>query len=405
MAGQFTEEDLKFMLTVDPDVNAVEKAIATVEDSLTKAGKKKSFWKQFQANVEDAFKGGFKTEAGAAAGMAGGMITGAGRGVASGLSSLQGGTGVFGAALDAAGGILSKLSEVAKVIPVVGEALGAFVEALAAVPGIIKDITESLIYMAARASPTLFMTWRRALDDVTAVIGRAFIPVLELMRDGVRLFGDVLASMLPNAEEVRSALSDFRSAFEEFGQAVREVVAAVGPEVREFLLMNVRVIGVVLGSVARAVATFLKALGFSGGELRSSQGAAAQEAHFSSASEYQKTLQLAAFREPGKDDAKRAADDLDGIKMFLDSQLLPLAEAAGVQVQFLITTMGIISGHLEVTADFVGKIYTFVEQFVMNPVGKGAEVAMDGVKKVMDATEDYDYFTAPGLINKLRKMF
>src|SRR3984957_20952683 len=59
-----------------------------------------------------------------------------------------------------------------------------------------------------------------ALDDTQAVIGRMFVPVLELATDGVRMIGDTLASILPSADEMRTALLPFKDAFKDLGDTL-----------------------------------------------------------------------------------------------------------------------------------------------------------------------------------------
>src|SRR5262249_53014547 len=110
----------------------------------------------------------------------------------------------------------------------------------AAMPGLLQDITTTLTSMAAKASPGQFKLWTVALDDVQGVIGQSFLPVLELMREGVRLFGDVLANILPNTSEVRGALSGLRGAFREIGAEIRKVFAELGPTIRDMLIEKIK---------------------------------------------------------------------------------------------------------------------------------------------------------------------
>src|SRR5262249_36541024 len=103
-------------------------------------------------------------------------------------------------------------------------------------PAVFKDITSSMVRMASVASPAAFRAWAVALEDVQGVIGRTFVPVLNLMREGVRLFGDVLAEVLPNQQEVGAALAEFRQAFRDMGREVRAVMATAGPDIRDVLI-------------------------------------------------------------------------------------------------------------------------------------------------------------------------
>lgn len=74
-------------------------------------------------------------------------------------------------------------------------------------------------------SPATMEKFERALLDVTAVIGETFTPVLEIVTDGVRLFGDILLSILPDAKEMREALKPIS----ELLARLRDSAASVTP--------------------------------------------------------------------------------------------------------------------------------------------------------------------------------
>ncbi len=228
------------------------------------------------------------------------------------LSELGGPLGPIGAGLDLVSAGFDTFSGAVKSIPILGEIAGPFLDALGKVPGIIKDITTTLVGFAAKASPGQFLMFQRALEDVQGVIGQSFLPVLELMRIGVRLFGDVLANILPSMSEVREALDPVREGLLEFGSAVREILTEVGPLIRIFFIANIKILIAVLSPlgnaflyVTKGIAAFLRplrelmaVLGVDTG-LRSSVGAAANPAKIQGLQEYQEQLQTAAYAEPG----------------------------------------------------------------------------------------------------------
>jgi hypothetical protein len=277
------------------------------------------------------------------------------------LNALQGPLGPVGAGLDL---VTAGFAGIKAMLPgIVGEIAGPLLDALGALPQALNGILQTLTSFAGIASPGQFQMFSRALLDVQGVIGQSFLPVLELMREGIRLFGDVLANILPNSEEVRGALSGLREAFSVFGEKVRGVMDRIGPVVREGLLKTLEWLGgaltftiglasqlydafapvgqqllsitsmlwdmsgastllvVAMGAVVATLqsaiplfhllagilapfAAMAQLLGYgtsqtSSGERRSSIGAAATEPHFQSIAAYQQQLQLAAYREPG----------------------------------------------------------------------------------------------------------
>ena len=166
--------------------------------------------------------------------------------VDTGLKGLQGTLGPIGAGLDLASHGLKGAADTVKSIPVIGNLFGPLLDQLAILPGAIKSVTESLVSMAAKASPGQFHLFEMAVDDVQGVIGQSFLPVLAMMRDGVRLFGDVLATILPNANEVTEALRTAREAFNLIGSNIRASLGVVGGEIRDKIISGLTAISQVV---------------------------------------------------------------------------------------------------------------------------------------------------------------
>jgi hypothetical protein len=240
------------------------------------------------------------------------LVAGALSDLGGALSSLGGTLGPIGAGFDLISNVMGKVGSAVKAIPVVGEVLGPFVDALTAIPGILKGVTETLTSLAAKASPAAFELFGMAVDDVQAAVGQAFVPVLYLMRDAVRLVGDVLANILPNMDEVSGALGGFREAFAELGNEIRELMTEIGPLIRENLIFMLQEVGFVLTVVVKIIGQWVSVLTFLlrplksllelmgvDTRMRSGVGAAARPAQFAGLEEYQKQLQLSAYREPG----------------------------------------------------------------------------------------------------------
>ncbi len=214
----------------------------------------------------------------------------------SGLQELQGPLGPVGLGFAA----IAKGGELA------GKALG---ESIDAVVGPARELTQTLVEMARVASPGTFKIWSIALQDVQGVIGQAFTPVLATMTEGVRLFGDVLATILPNMSEVNAVLDEMRPDWEGFKEEIQAFASEFGPTIRDVVIKGLREISSLAGLVARGLGAltrqlgiFLRGLGWSAPEgeqeMRSNVGAAAQPAHFSGLEDYARQLQTSALSLP-----------------------------------------------------------------------------------------------------------
>jgi hypothetical protein len=226
--------------------------------------------------------------------------------VSSGLHELQGPLGPVGLGFS----MLTKGAEVAGnalklVSPVIGKVLA---KSAKIVLGPLKEITQSLVSMVQVASPGAFKLWTMALEDVQGVIGQSFTPVLEMMTEGVGLFGDVLATVLPNMDEMNEILNVIRPAFEDLKNELKSFFTEFGATIRQFisqgLMVLMKVLGAmmrVVGGMVRMVGDFMRLLGMSspGGEMRSSRGAAARPTQMQGLEEYSRQLQLSAFMGPG----------------------------------------------------------------------------------------------------------
>src|SRR5579885_455223 len=90
-----------------------------------------------------------------------------------------------------------------------GLGLAAASGVVAAATLLAETITDAALATVGKASPATMARMNMAWDDMLAVIGRALIPVVELLTAGFRLLGDFLASILPPTAEVREALGGF----------------------------------------------------------------------------------------------------------------------------------------------------------------------------------------------------
>jgi hypothetical protein len=243
------------------------------------------------------------------AGPSGKLVTGF-KTMSSSLNDLNGQLGPVSMGFNLIGDVMDGISEKVKSIPIVGEILGPMLDNYAAIPRILNQITGSLTAMAGVASPGQARLFQMTVEDVQGVIGERFIPVLELMRDGVRLFGDLLQNLLPSGSEVRNLLSNLRATMADLGDEMRDLVTRIGPIFKLVIRSGISALATGLNGLATA-ATFalrgiqplinvLEDIGvLSPDDYRSSAGAAARQASFSGVMDYQRQLQVSAYSQPG----------------------------------------------------------------------------------------------------------
>lgn len=227
--------------------------------------------------------------------------------VAGGLREIQGPLGPIGAELDVASKGIGAFADLVKQVPIIGDLLGPMLDQLAAMPGIIKDVTTSLTAMAGKASPGIITQFTIALEDFQATVGQAFLPIVELMTHGVREFADILANLIPNTQEVKDALGNFTGAFVDLMAELKDLFVELGPLIRTGFISALRMLGTALAVTMRQVQmlvtvfrflvepimSVLRLLGLVGEEDKGrTRATAARTPTMGSIEEYQRRLQL-----------------------------------------------------------------------------------------------------------------
>lgn len=298
-----SDGDLEYVLGFDADMSKVDKALKDVGNKSGKGGSVSGLLGGILGNLSGG--GGVGASLGGIVGTALGGPVGAaiGGAIGGGLDkviapAMAGVRKAFGVVTDPVGTLTGALTDLQGPLGAVGLML----------PETLKPLVGMLTSFAGKANPAALRLFNEANEDVQAVIGRTFVPMLNAMRDGVRLFGDVLASVLPDTSEVTSALSTFQEAFRDFRSSVSEAMGEFGPVIRTGLLLVIRALGDAAAWAMRQLQPLVhwlgeffrpirEALGL-GHEARSSVGAAARSASMEGFGEYQRRLQLAAFAGP-----------------------------------------------------------------------------------------------------------
>jgi hypothetical protein len=377
------KNDSLFTLEVDADVKKFQKSLegagvdlnelgkkigVTLSDSISKSisvgvidGLKKLSTQQLLGAVFGAFAGG---GAGGALGAgAGGTMAGSIGAVAgAGLGGGQGGAvGAIGGQVAAnvggsLGVALSAWFAASKAIgtglSVLGNALATLQGPLSVVgvgfnalnlvmPGVgkgLESVVKSLIEMTAKANPGIFQLWTFAINDLQAVIGHSFTPLLEELTSLVRFFGDLLNTILPSPAEMetllaplKDAFADLKSFFLENADTLRFAAKFTIEAFVDIMYVAVGVFEVITEPIilaAKALELLVDPLQFiidlgkelgliEEDKLKSSIGAAAQPAQFNSLAGYESQLQTSAFsigispEQATADNTERSADTLE----------------------------------------------------------------------------------------------
>lgn len=277
MAEALTEDDIKFFLSVEPDEEAVRKAVEQINRDIEAQKVAK-----IRMGIEEKLgltppkppeqkdpswlsKYGPTAAIGAGAGLAGGaayaavggllasakqlaaapfkLVT-AGFGLVSDvLHDIQGPLGPIGAGLNLFSKGLNTLADAVSGLPLVGGILGSVFGTLGKLPGILKGILEAGTSLASKVSPATVKQMSMAVEDFQATVGQMFVPVVELMTDVISDLSDIVANFLPNAEEMRGAMDSLRKAWGLANTSLKEVAMEIGPAVRETIVGAIKSLG------------------------------------------------------------------------------------------------------------------------------------------------------------------
>jgi hypothetical protein len=259
------------------------------------------------------------------------MLTATLGGVSHNLNSLNSQLGVTGTAFNVLSGGVQTFSNIVKMIPVIGELLGPLLDELAMMPRIAKELVSTLTAYSRYASPAVAKQLQIANEDVLSAFGGKFVPFVESMIEVSRAFNEVVSNLLPSGQELRETLGPLREDFRSLIQAGRELLREVGPVWREIIgtwfkqfVTHVRiVIGAVTGlvdvftSLAEAIRKvrnpILDLLGFDRiekqDELRYSM--AARNVSIQGFEEYERQLQMEAYRQPAQGDMPTMVNSID----------------------------------------------------------------------------------------------
>ena len=166
-----------------------------------------------------------------------------------------------------------------------GSFSGALTSAMSMIGGAASagaGIVGAGIAAAGVANPKEAELFGQALKDVTGVIGQVFVPVLQVVTQAVRFFGDLLASILPSAEDMAEVMAPIAEIF----QSLKEALNPILPIIKDVLVKALQALAWAVRQLVDGLKWALDKLGLGGGgtsNWKSSVGAASQRGSFVSA--------------------------------------------------------------------------------------------------------------------------
>ena len=229
-------------------------------------------------------------------------------------------------------GALAKLPAAMATAPITGftAALTAVQAPALAVTGALHGMKstvtalgDSVAGFVKSVSPAHVERFNYAVEDMTASIGRALLPVMEFATAMTRKFGDVLFTVSGKLQNVFATLSGpmtrvMDALFNPLVSVLESIIMLATPAV-EALAAMVDGWAVVFKVMGDGTTALLRAVGLASGTMMSSVGAAVRAAGVGSVEDYGRRAQVAAFRlGTGAEPAERSANMLEQIRDMLN---------------------------------------------------------------------------------------
>jgi hypothetical protein len=186
---------------------------------------------------------------------------------------------------------------------------GAGVFGIEKVLGLVSHTFGTMLHLGAASNPVAGQRYNDAWADTLAVLGRAFVPVLEIATDLLRLFADVMTTLLPSSAELRDAFKDLREAIKSLKVGG---LGGFGQGMFKPWLTGARV----MGKAAQFFSGGFNLFGGGGDEMQSSVGAAGRDASLGGISELAMKNWAAAFSGPS--DGARMVEEQQKTNTTLD---------------------------------------------------------------------------------------
>lgn len=142
-----------------------------------------------------------------------------------------------------------------------------------------------------KANPEVMRQFEEAISDVTGVIGQTLTPVIQVLTPYIRMWGDLIASILPTQEMMAEVMEPIPELFEAIKAAINPII----PIVRDTLTFALKIAAYAIQKFAEAVSWVVTQLGGSTSNWASSMGASASGASFHGAADLNRSSITGAF--------------------------------------------------------------------------------------------------------------
>lgn len=156
-----------------------------------------------------------------------------------------GSVGAMGAQL---GNVFGEVAEFAKIMGPYGAIFAGVVAGAGLAWKGLDMLKDAVFGLAGAADERSLKEYNEAWADMAAVVGRVFVPILDSATEGVRLFADFLATILPSTEEIRSIFGDTG-----MWDEVREALTVIAPIVKLVLVEHLKLAAFALKELARNI--------------------------------------------------------------------------------------------------------------------------------------------------------
>lgn len=182
---------------------------------------------------------------------------------------------------------------------------GPYGQAAAGMISAFEMATDTIKQFVSVANPQVMEQFDLAVRDISGVIGQSLTPVIEAAIPWVRMFGDLLASIIPDAKAFNDALKPLQNALVEFKTAIDPLI----PLIKGELMRELGMLAEQFAMLVQVLTWQLKLVTFipnliaeqingdkSGSNWKSGEGAAARSgASYSGIAEAGRSMQLAGF--------------------------------------------------------------------------------------------------------------
>lgn len=296
--------------------NVNQKDLDRLKQTMTELAKQSQTMTDAQTKFNDVLQKGFQPPKGANAGNA------------------AGGGGADWARM--AAGVLSGRASSLLMGGPTGMVVAAAVEGLTRVYDTLKGLGHEAVRLAGVFSPAHLKQFEMATGMVQATIGRRLVPVLELFTEVTRGLAEVLANVLPSADDVREAVAPLKVAFAE----LKESMILLAPVIRDSITHNIRILGAALQALDVQLTPILMGMRLLGmtndRKPPNSPDLPGMASKFTGVEDVGRELakqfsdmSFAMGKDKKSDPQQQAADRLASIDAFLANHLLPVINTIG----------------------------------------------------------------------------